>query len=93
MSQIQVAFFQENLNDTVVSINNQGYGGTITVSAFPDQYPFTWLQADPDGVLDLCTTIDSQQGSIQASFKRDDNSIYTVTSNAFPGPRPPRRPH
>ena len=93
MANKSVAFFQENLSDRVVSINNQGYGGTISVATFPSLYPFTWIQADDEGVQDLCTQIDDNVTSIEATFKRSDNSTYTVYSNDFVGGHPPRRPH
>lgn len=93
MANKSVSFFQENLADMVVSINNQNYGGTIPVANFPNQYPFTWLQSDPDGVTDLCTNIPEQTQSIEGTFKRSDNTTYQLQSVDFIGNHPKPRPH
>lgn len=88
-----VAFFQESLSDRVVSVNYAPYGGTITVADFPNAHPTFWIQADDESVQDLCTSIDDQTTSVEATFKRSDNSTYQVQSNDFVNNHPIHRPH
>lgn len=84
-----VAFFIKSTQDTVLSVDGVSYNESISTLVQNSQGAF-WIQADEDGVQDICTQISTTINSISATFS-NSNGEYALISNDFVGGRPSRR--
>lgn len=90
-TQKSVAFFVRSINDQCVKINGISYN--VPAYQMPNVDSNYWQQADPDGIQDLCTQIDSTTTSVTGTFIDEQNNTYELQSQDFVGGRPPHRPH
>lgn len=80
-----VAFVITSTSDNVLSIDGTAYN--CSISALIQGHPQFWLQADGNGVQDLCTQIPTTQQNISGSFVHAGTSYMLVTTD-FIGGRP-----
>lgn len=93
----KVAFFNETINDILVSYILDGTTTTTTVGVAVSSLPSApsgsvpyFQEADDDSVVDACAVIPTVN-TATATFQRSNLSTYTQNSNDFIGGRPPHR--
>lgn len=80
-----------NPQDIAVSINDVPYNETIQ-SVVDNSEGVYWLETNPNGQTDLCTSIDEAADDVEGSFAEYGTSEnYSLFSNDFVGGRPATR--
>lgn len=90
MSGQKVSFWVKEMTDKVVEINGVPYN-EITCNDLATNDPDYWAQQNPDGPMDLCTTIPVGSLPISGTFIDKDGNHYTIDSHNFVGGHPKGR--